>query len=112
MLPGKFDMLRPDVHSVFLSLISFLNGSPAGDLISAVLASGLKQLVQLPTGCGEQNLALLAANVFTLEYLASSGQSGHPLERQLKENIIKGDCPAFTNLPTLFNAASCLMMND
>ncbi|CAN7937756.1 unnamed protein product, partial [Ixodes hexagonus] len=62
----------------------------SGDVGSPVSAGKLDKLVRMPTGCGEQNLALLAPNVFVLDYLNSSGEQGHPLERQLIENIAQG----------------------
>ncbi|XP_042144819.1 alpha-2-macroglobulin [Ixodes scapularis] len=62
----------------------------SGNVGSPVSVDRLDKLVRLPTGCGEQNLALLAPNVFVLDYLNSSGERGHPLESKLKENIAKG----------------------
>ncbi|KAG0413217.1 hypothetical protein HPB47_009635 [Ixodes persulcatus] len=62
----------------------------SGNVGSPVSVDSLDKLVRLPTGCGEQNLALLAPNVFVLDYLNSSGERGHPLESKLKENIAKG----------------------
>ncbi|CAN8011383.1 unnamed protein product, partial [Ixodes pacificus] len=62
----------------------------SGNVGSPVSVDKLDKLVRLPTGCGEQNLALLAPNVFVLDYLNSSGERGHPLESKLKENIAKG----------------------
>ncbi|KAH9370037.1 hypothetical protein HPB48_001914 [Haemaphysalis longicornis] len=62
----------------------------SGNVLSPVLAHGLESLVRLPTGCGEQNLAILAANVVVLGYLLSSGQMNHPLEAKLRRSIITG----------------------
>lgn len=62
----------------------------SGNVLSPVLAYGLESLVRLPTGCGEQNLAILAANVVVLGYLLSSGHTDHPLEAKLRRNIITG----------------------
>jgi len=42
-------------------------------------------LVNLPTGCGEQNMAKLAPNIYLLQYLASTGQNDPELERKAKE---------------------------
>ncbi|XP_077514664.1 pregnancy zone protein-like isoform X1 [Amblyomma americanum] len=62
----------------------------SGDILSPVVASGLESLVQLPTGCGEQNLAMLATRVVVLDYLFSVGQSNHPLVAKLRRSIITG----------------------
>jgi len=35
---------------------------------------GLDQLLQLPTGCGEQNMLRFAPNIYVLEYLSNTDQ--------------------------------------
>jgi len=35
---------------------------------------GLDQLLQLPTGCGEQNMLRFAPNIYVLEYLTNTDQ--------------------------------------
>lgn len=48
----------------------------AGDILGAAL-SDLHNLLELPTGCGEQNMAKLVPNIVLMEYLkVSAGSSG------------------------------------
>jgi len=44
-----------------------------GDVMGPAL-SGLDRLLQLPTGCGEQNMILFAPNIYVLEYLSRTDQ--------------------------------------
>ncbi|XP_066469294.1 alpha-2-macroglobulin-like [Tiliqua scincoides] len=44
-----------------------------GDLLGSAMQN-LHQLLQLPYGCGEQNMALLAPNIYILNYLNKTGQ--------------------------------------
>lgn len=44
-----------------------------GDILGRALQN-LDGLLQMPYGCGEQNMALLAPNIYILEYLEKSNQ--------------------------------------
>lgn len=44
-----------------------------GDLLGSAIQN-LHQLLRLPYGCGEQNMALLAPNIYILDYLNKTGQ--------------------------------------
>ena len=48
--------------------------SPPGDLLGPSI-EGLDSLIQMPYGCGEQNMIHFAPNVYVLQYLDRSGQS-------------------------------------
>uniref|UniRef100_A0A668AW93 Alpha-2-macroglobulin bait region domain-containing protein n=1 Tax=Myripristis murdjan TaxID=586833 RepID=A0A668AW93_9TELE len=45
----------------------------AGDILGRAL-NNLDGLLRMPYGCGEQNMALLAPNIYVLEYLANTDQ--------------------------------------
>lgn len=51
----------------------------AGDILGAAV-SDLHSLLELPTGCGEQNMAKLVPNIVLMEYLKVSAG---PLEAAL-----------------------------
>ena len=46
---------------------------PVGDILGRALKN-LDGLLQMPYGCGEQNMALLAPNIYILEYLRNTEQ--------------------------------------
>lgn len=46
---------------------------PAGDIMGRALKN-LDGLLRMPYGCGEQNMALLAPNIYILEYLTNTQQ--------------------------------------
>ena len=45
-----------------------------GDLLGPSI-SGLDHLIQMPHGCGEQNMINFAPNVYVLRYLSAAGQA-------------------------------------
>ncbi|RUS78587.1 hypothetical protein EGW08_013655 [Elysia chlorotica] len=51
---------------------------------------GLSNLLELPTGCGEQSLAKMASNVYIAKYLKSVGLLTGSLEREIKHNLATG----------------------
>ncbi|CAG0894419.1 unnamed protein product [Darwinula stevensoni] len=61
----------------------------SGDLLGPSL-QGLKKLVRVPTGCGEQNMITLAPNIFVLQYLESTGQLKAELKTELVQNMETG----------------------
>uniref|UniRef100_A0A8C7E170 Alpha-2-macroglobulin n=1 Tax=Naja naja TaxID=35670 RepID=A0A8C7E170_NAJNA len=55
-------------------LTSFISLLPAtGDILGSAIQN-VHQLLQLPTGCGEQNIALLAPNIYIMDYLNKTDQ--------------------------------------
>lgn len=44
-----------------------------GDILGRAL-NNLDGLLQMPYGCGEQNMALLSPNIYILEYLRNTNQ--------------------------------------
>lgn len=50
----------------------------------------LDSLVMLPMGCGEQNLAKLAPNIFALKYMNALSYTNNKLKETALKNIRKG----------------------
>ena len=53
--------------------------------------SGLENIVELPTGCGEQNMVRLAPNIAVLQYLTVTKQLNQDLEAKLFDLLHKGN---------------------
>lgn len=47
---------------------------PKGDILGPSI-SGLDHLIQMPHGCGEQNMINFAPNIYVLQYLSATGQA-------------------------------------
>eukprot|EP00931_Biecheleriopsis_adriatica_P097334 TRINITY_DN7109_c0_g1_i3.p1 TRINITY_DN7109_c0_g1~~TRINITY_DN7109_c0_g1_i3.p1 ORF type:complete len:1657 (-),score=378.22 TRINITY_DN7109_c0_g1_i3:147-5117(-) len=63
--------------------------STVGDLLGPTI-SGLERLLQIPTGCGEQNMITLAPNVYVAKYLLAVGKMRPDLRQRIVNNIITG----------------------
>uniref|UniRef100_A0A8C3HL01 Alpha-macroglobulin-like TED domain-containing protein n=1 Tax=Chrysemys picta bellii TaxID=8478 RepID=A0A8C3HL01_CHRPI len=50
--------------------------SPCSDILGTAMQN-LQQLLQMPFGCGEQNMVLFAPNIYVLDYLNKTGQLIH-----------------------------------
>jgi CD109 antigen len=46
--------------------------------------SNLKDLLQMPYGCGEQNMASFSPNIFALQYLTNTNQLLPKIEEEAK----------------------------
>ncbi|CAM5081738.1 unnamed protein product [Natator depressus] len=80
--------------------------SVLGDIMGTALQN-LDQLVQMPSGCGEQNMVLFAPIIYVLQYLEKTGQLSEELktravgflqtgyQRQLQYKHIDGSYSAF-----------------
>ncbi|KAK3785481.1 hypothetical protein RRG08_048616 [Elysia crispata] len=51
---------------------------------------GLSSLLQLPTGCGEQSIVMMAPTLYIAKYLKSTGQLSGALEAQIKHQLATG----------------------
>ncbi|XP_041828003.1 CD109 antigen-like [Melanotaenia boesemani] len=60
-----------------------------GDIL-ALSINNLESLIQLPTGCGEQNMFHFAASVYVLQYLVKSTQDDSEISSKALEYIKKG----------------------
>ncbi|XP_078507513.1 alpha-2-macroglobulin-like [Lissotriton helveticus] len=63
--------------------------SVVGDLMGTVIQN-LHHLLQMPCGCGEQNIALLTPNIYVLDYLNKTGQLTDELKSKATEYLISG----------------------
>lgn len=63
--------------------------SAIGDLLGPTIY-GIDNLINLPHGCGEQNMALFAPNVFVMKYLASADRLDDNTKRKLLRNMRNG----------------------
>lgn len=53
--------------------------------------SGLDSLIQMPRGCGEQNMINFAPNVYVLQYLAATGQDDQETTDRATGFMMAGD---------------------
>ncbi|KAK5617052.1 hypothetical protein CRENBAI_016536 [Crenichthys baileyi] len=63
--------------------------SVLGDILGRALQN-LDGLLQMPYGCGEQNMALLAPNIYILEYLQSSQQLTPAIKKKASNFLNSG----------------------
>ncbi|XP_061425551.1 LOW QUALITY PROTEIN: CD109 antigen-like [Lethenteron reissneri] len=52
-----------------------------GDIMGPSI-SGLERLVQMPYGCGEQNMINFAPNIYVIKYLTATGQGGGEIKQR------------------------------
>lgn len=61
-----------------------------GDILGRALKN-LDGLLQMPYGCGEQNMALLAPNIYILQYLKSTEQLTDAILTKAKHFLTSGE---------------------
>lgn len=61
----------------------------AGDIL-ALSINNLGSLVQLPLGCGEQNMIHFAPSVYVIQYLDTSNQDDQELRRKALAYMMEG----------------------
>lgn len=59
---------------------------------------GVKKLVRLPVGCGEQNMVLFAPNIFVLDYLTSTNKLSEEVSEECMNNMKIGMKPSYVSL--------------
>ena len=69
-----------------------------GDLLGPSI-SGLERLLQIPTGCGEQNMITLAPNVFVAKYLLARKKMTPELRERIVNNMLVGASPGIVESP-------------
>lgn len=62
----------------------------AGDILGRALQN-LDRLLQMPYGCGEQNIALLASDVYILQYLKDTQQLTPDITAKSTSFLTNGD---------------------
>ncbi|XP_053159856.1 alpha-2-macroglobulin-like isoform X3 [Hemicordylus capensis] len=60
-----------------------------GDIMGTALQN-LHKLLKLPYGCGEQNMALFAPNIYVLDYLNKTGQLSEETKSKAIGNLVAG----------------------
>lgn len=63
-----------------------------GDILGPSI-SGLDSLIQMPYGCGEQNMINFAPNVYVLKYLIATDQANQAITEKAKAYMLKGKPP-------------------
>ncbi|XP_055495112.1 CD109 antigen [Leucoraja erinacea] len=60
-----------------------------GDILGPSI-NGLEDLLQMPYGCGEQNMIRFAPNIYILQYLTAKNQVTEEMEAKAKSYMIQG----------------------
>uniref|UniRef100_A0A3B3DWJ9 CD109 molecule n=1 Tax=Oryzias melastigma TaxID=30732 RepID=A0A3B3DWJ9_ORYME len=60
-----------------------------GDILGPSI-SGLESLIQMPYGCGEQNMIHFAPNIYVLQYLISTGQDDPEITKRATDYMMRG----------------------
>uniref|UniRef100_A0A8C3RAR9 Alpha-2-macroglobulin n=1 Tax=Cyanoderma ruficeps TaxID=181631 RepID=A0A8C3RAR9_9PASS len=63
--------------------------SVLGDIMGTAMQN-LHQLLQMPFGCGEQNMVLFAPNIYVLEYLNKTGQLNEEIKSKAIGYLVSG----------------------
>ncbi|NXS27716.1 OVOS protein, partial [Pomatostomus ruficeps] len=63
--------------------------SVVGDIMGTAMQN-LHQLLQMPFGCGEQNMALFAPNIYVLDYLNKTGQLSEEIKTKAIGYLVSG----------------------
>ncbi|XP_074966839.1 ovostatin-like [Phalacrocorax aristotelis] len=63
--------------------------SAVGDFMGTAMQN-LHQLLQMPFGCGEQNMVLFAPNIYVLEYLNKTGQLSEEVKSKAIGYLVSG----------------------
>ncbi|NXH14273.1 OVOS protein, partial [Bucco capensis] len=63
--------------------------SVVGDIMGTAMQN-LQQLLQMPFGCGEQNMVLFAPNIYVLDYLNKTGQLREEVRAQAIGYLVTG----------------------
>lgn len=77
---------------VSFSLLTLITSvrSPPGDILGPSI-SGLDSLIQMPYGCGEQNMINFAPNVYVLQYLSATGQADRDTTDRATAYMVTGE---------------------
>lgn len=85
---------------ILLNACAFLSLSPPTQILGDIMGPALQnlgQLLEMPFGCGEQNMVQFAPNIFILEYLQKTKQLDPEIENIALHFLITGKhCPSFS----------------
>uniref|UniRef100_A0A8C8VQ01 Alpha-2-macroglobulin n=1 Tax=Pelusios castaneus TaxID=367368 RepID=A0A8C8VQ01_9SAUR len=65
-------------------------GGPLSDILGTAMQN-LHQLLQMPFGCGEQNMALFAPNIYILDYLNKTEQLSEEIKSKAIGYLVSGE---------------------
>lgn len=86
------------LNTIFFSCFHLDEGDILGPSIS-----GLDSLIQMPYGCGEQNMINFAPNIYVLQYLDATGQDSKKTTDQAINYMMQGratsHAPCYINMP-------------
>uniref|UniRef100_A0A3Q3JNE8 Uncharacterized protein n=1 Tax=Monopterus albus TaxID=43700 RepID=A0A3Q3JNE8_MONAL len=94
-----FEVLPPNLSLSKYVLFTFPPDVVEGSVRASVTAvgdilgpsiSGLDSLIQMPCGCGEQNMINFAPNIYILNYLNATGQASETITDKAKDYMMKG----------------------
>ena len=60
-----------------------------GDILGPSI-NGLDSLIQMPYGCGEQNMIKFAPNIYILQYLSAVGQADQDITDKATDFMLMG----------------------
>ena len=80
------------IVSITAPYLVLKSGSDAGDILGRALKN-LDGLLKMPYGCGEQNMALLAPNIYILQYLKSTEQLTDAILKKANHFLSSGEEP-------------------
>ena len=83
-LPGKLEIKRRSPSIFYIP----------GDIMGPTL-SNLKNLLRMPYGCGEQNMASWSPNIYVLQYLTNTNQLTEKIEEDAKRYMRSGEYTPF-----------------
>uniref|UniRef100_A0A8C8AG84 Alpha-2-macroglobulin n=1 Tax=Otus sunia TaxID=257818 RepID=A0A8C8AG84_9STRI len=77
-----------EVETTYNSVLCNLSHSP-GDIMGTAMQN-LHQLLQMPFGCGEQNMVLFAPNIYVLDYLNKTEQLSEEVKSKAIGYLVSG----------------------
>ena len=92
---GSFAPRPQFKHPLVARLISVVLRFWAGDILGRALEN-LDGLLQMPYGCGEQNMALLAPDIYILEYLRDTQQLTPAIRNKATNFLTSGEAPFYS----------------
>lgn len=83
----------------------FIHVLVTGDILGPSI-SNLNSLVQMPYGCGEQNMIHFAPNIYVLQYLSSSGQNDKETRNRAMGYMMEGVRLCILKSPITFTVST------
>lgn len=75
---------------------------PKGDILGPSI-SGLDSLIQMPRGCGEQNMINFAPNIYVLQYLSATGQANQDTTDRATAYMMSGKPRTLSHINVLIS---------